>query len=224
LSDPKEKLRALIKVFSTLVVLNVIVMAGMTYFTYGVRGNGVLTTRTFDLAEFDHVALEGTGIARITTGQSSFLEITTDENMLPLLEIDVSDGKLVIRSKDETQPTVLLVTIHVPNLRGIELAGSSSIEISGLSAKKFSIGIRGHGTANVSGGVDHLAVNISGDGLVQAMDLIAKETEVEIQGAGDVEVHTTMRLAVNCYGSGTVLYAGDPALDGKCEGSVQRVN
>ncbi len=77
--------------------LNVVVMSGMTYFTYGVRGNGVLSTRTFELAKFDHVVLVGTGNARITTGQLPFLEITTDENMFPLLEIEVSDGKLVIR-------------------------------------------------------------------------------------------------------------------------------
>lgn len=224
MSDSKAKIRALVKVFSMLIVLNVVVMSGMTYFTYGIRGNGVLITRTYDLAKFDHVVLVGTGNARITTGQPPFLEITTDENMLPLLEINVSDGKLMIRNPDDLEPTVLLVTIHVPTLRGIELAGNPSIEISDLSVKKFSIGITGHGTANVSGGVDHLAVNISGNGLVQAMDLIAKETEVEIDGAGDVEVHTTMRLAVNCYGSGNVLYAGDPALDGKCEGSVKRVN
>ena len=53
-------------------------------------------------------------------------------------------------------------------------------------------------------------------------DLIAKEAEIEIEGAGDVDVQTTKRLAVNCYGSSNVLYAGDPILYGKCEGSVMR--
>ena len=65
--------------------------------------------------------LEATGIARITTGQSPFLESTTDENMFLLLGIDVIDRKLVICNQDETQFTVLLLTIHVPNLRSIEL-------------------------------------------------------------------------------------------------------
>ena len=210
--------------FSTLIALNVVVMLGLTYFTYGVRGNGVLTTETFDLPTFDHVALVGTGTARITTGLSSFVEVTTDENMLPLLEIIVRDGKLLIRNEDEIKPSVLLVTIHVASLQGIELAGNPTIEVPDLSGQSFSIGISGHGTATVSGGIDHLAVNISGNGLVRALDLITRETEVEIDGAGDVEVHTTMRLAVNCRGSGNVLYAGDPTLAGQCDGSVERIN
>ncbi len=223
MSEKDSKIRALIKVFGTILTLNIIVILGMTYFTPGVRGSGVLTTRTFDLDQFNHVTLEGVGTARITIDESQFFEITTDENMYSLLDIGVNDGKLVVRNKEEIRPSVLMLTIRTPYLRGIELAGNPTIEVPGISGDLFSIGIRGNGTVYVSGGVDHLDVNITGNGLVQAMDLVAIETEVAIEGAGDVEVQSTKRLVVNCRGSGNVLYAGDPSLDGECIGTVEQI-
>ncbi len=214
-------IRTLAKVFGTLIILNILVISGLVFFTPGIQGSGVLVTKTFDIDRFDHVTLEVVGTARITTEKSPFVEITADDNVFPAIKVDVDSGNLIIRATDEIHPSVMLLTIHTPYLAGIELAGDPTVEVPDLAGGTFTIGIRGHGTADVSGEVDRLDVKITGNGFVRAKDLVANEAEVNIEGAGDVEVHTMMRLAVNCTGSGKVRYSGDPQLDSQCDGSVE---
>jgi hypothetical protein len=223
LSDTKRKMRALIKVFGTIIALNVIVISIVVYLTSGVRGSGILLTETIQLEQFDRLTLEGVGTARIIMGGESSLEITTDDNMRPLLDIHVEDGNLVIRNKEEIQPSVLLLLIHTPILHAIDLAGDASIEVADFSGETFSISIRGHGRAHVAGLVNRLAVKITGNGSVQAQELIGKEATIDIQGDGDVTVHTTDRLAVNCEGSGKVRYSGSPVVEGDCSGNVKSI-
>jgi hypothetical protein len=223
LSDNNRKMRTLIKVFGTMITLNVVVISMLVYFTPGVRGSGVMLTETIQLERFDRLTLEGLGTARIAFGGESSLEITTDENMLPLLDIHVEDGTLVIRSKEEIRPSVLLLLVKTPILHGIDLVDGPSIEVTDFSGETFSISIRGQGKAHVTGLVNQLAVKITGNGIVQAQELIGKEATIDIQGDGDVTVHTTERLVVNCEGSGKVRYSGSPAVEGDCSGDVKSI-
>ena len=216
-------MRALIKVFGTLIVVNIIGLSIVIYFTPGVRGSGILLTETIQLEQFDRLMLEGVGTARIVMGGESSLEITTDDNMRPLLDIHVEDGNLVIRNKEEIRPSVLLLLVHTPILHAIDLTGDTSIEVADFSGETFSIGIHGPGRAHVTGLVNQLAVKIMGNGIVQAQELIGKEATIDIQGPGDVTVHTTDRLAVNCEGSGKVRYSGSPVVEGDCSGNVKPI-
>jgi hypothetical protein len=69
----------------------------------------------------------------------------------------------------------------------------------------------------------NLKVKITGNGSVRATGLAARLAEVEIAGAGYVEVHASETLAVTCFGSGNVRYCGEPKLTSKGDASVERI-
>ena len=69
----------------------------------------------------------------------------------------------------------------------------------------------------------NLKVKIKGNGLVRATGLAARRAEVEIAGAGHVEVHASETLAVTCFESGNVRYSGEPKLTNNGDASVERI-
>lgn len=219
--DARSMTRAVMKYLGVVVILNAIVVSAIIYDPAGAQGSGVIETRSFELTQFDHVTLEGVGTARITKDKAPFLEMTTDENMFPLISVEVEGGNLIIKNEEEIRPSVFVMTIHSPNLRGISLTGNPTIEVPDISNNLFGISIKGNGSAEVSGEVDQLEVHVEGYGLVHAKELVAKEARVDIVGNGEVEVHATIKLAANCQGAGNVMYMGSPQLDGQCDGSVE---
>jgi hypothetical protein len=189
----------------------------------GVGGSGVLKTEVFEVDRFDHVTFEGVGTARITIGDPQSLQVTTDDNLFALLAIDVKGNALTIRSMREIRPSDLLITIRVPDLRGVALAGNPNVEVPFIGRDRFDITVTGNGTAEVSGQTGELSVTVTGSGLVRATGLVARRAGIEIHGAGDVEVYVTEALAVTCAVSGNVRYAGEPTLTVRGPASIARM-
>jgi hypothetical protein len=189
----------------------------------GVRGSRVLMTKPYEVDRFDRVALVGIGTARLAIGEPQRLQVTTDDNLFGLLAVDVRDGTLTVRNAGGVRPSELLVTIRVPELRAVALQDNPTVEVSNLAGSRFAITVMGHGTAEVSGSVDDLIVKITGNGLVRAASLRTRRAEVEITGAGNVEVQAIDALAISCSGSGHVRYSGEPTLTVRGPASIQRI-
>ncbi len=215
------KISMLKRYFYSLIALNAMVLT-ILYFTLDIGGNGVLKTETIQIDQFNHVTLEGTGTAHISKSNSPFLEVTANENILSLLKISVEEGNLKIRTEEDAQSSVLL-RIGSPDLQGITLVGNSTIEVPDITGESFSISITDHGTAEVSGKINKLAVEIKGNGSVRATNLVARHAEIEITGKGDIQVHATDSLLVNCSGRGNVRYTGQPVLTDNCKGVIERI-
>ena len=64
------------------------------------RGSGNIVTQSFDVSGFDQIELNTIGDVHIEQGDSESLTIETDDNILPLLEVQVKDGKLILRAQD----------------------------------------------------------------------------------------------------------------------------
>ena len=216
------KISMLKRYFYSLIALNAMVLT-VLYFTLDIGGNGVLKTETIQIDQFNHVTLEGIGTAHISKSNSPFLEVTANENILPLLKISVEEGNLKIRNEEDAQSSVLLLRIGSPGLQGITLVGNSTIEVPDVTGESFSISITDHGTAEVSGKINKLAVEIKGNGSVRATNLVARHAEIEITGKGDIQVHATDSLLVNCSGRGNVRYTGQPVLTNNCKGVIKRI-
>lgn len=188
----------------------------------GVHGSGVSRVETFAVERFDRVSLHGVGTALIALGEPQRLQVTADDNLFAVLAIGVTDGALTIRGLKEIRPTHLMIEITVPDLRSVALAGNPKVKVPAIARDTFGISITGNGTAEVAGATRHLTVKVTGNGLVRAAGLVARLAEVEIAGAGDVEVHATEALTVTCSGSGSVRYRGDPRLTVRGPASVER--
>jgi hypothetical protein len=193
----------------------------------GVEGSGNVVTESREVSGFDEVVLSGSGRVDIdVTGEES-LTIEAEDNIIPLLETEVRDGRLVLGNRSAISPTVDVVyTITADDLAGIDVSGSGVVDATGIDGTDFSVEISGSGAVRLEGTVTGLlSVSISGSGEFEGESLTAAEGEVDVSGSGSAVVNATDSLEVSVSGSGDVEYIGSPPdleVDTSGSGSVSQ--
>jgi hypothetical protein len=204
------------------------------------HGSGNIITGEREVSEFNKLHLKGSGNVFLTLGDKQALRVKTDDNILPLIETDVSGKKLTIsHGNHNLRPTVFEVFITVNNLEEVAISGSGIVrgndrivadafytEISGsgdmdlkVEAERLEAKISGSGSIRLAGKAEDYTVSISGSGEVKAFDVQAKNVSVKISGSGDCRVDATDSLVAKISGSGDVYYKGRPRIDTKISGS-----
>jgi len=79
--------------------------------------------------------------------------------------------------------------------------------------------MQGSGIVDASGRVSTERLRIAGAGEYRAGDLAADSVDVELEGAGSVQVMARERLTVHMAGAGSVRYRGEPKLSTRIDGS-----
>ncbi|SEL50215.1 Putative auto-transporter adhesin, head GIN domain [Roseateles sp. YR242] len=218
-----------------------------------VEGGGDITTDRRDLGAFDAVALASSFKVVVRQGSADKVEIRTDSNLHPYLEIRVvesSKGRTLeigarrgFQLSSRTTPTI---TLEMRQLRGVSIngsgeirveamkttgsvdasiAGSGDIRFNGLEAERIGLRVSGSGDIVANGKATTLTVNVAGSGDVKARELVVEDAKVSIAGSGDVSVQARKRLDVNIVGSGDVGYLGNPeiSMSNAGSGSVRRL-
>ena len=209
--------------------------------TQRVKGSGNVISESRQLPEFVSIKLEGQGKVALTKGNPASLTVTTDDNILPAIETEVKNGKLIISHEKgkNLRPTKLNYTIAVKDLEGISIAGSGDVtcndtlvsdnfyaEISGsgditlaVETTRLESDISGSGSIYLSGSTNYYAATITGSGDVDAFDLQAGESSVVITGSGKCKISVSENLSAKITGSGDVLYKGQPQISQSITGS-----
>lgn len=189
--------------------------------------------RSFDLAGFTSVSLGGYQNVVVRVGPAASVRAEGPQNELALLDIDVDDGDLRIRTKRgswdfprDRQP----VTVHVtlPRLTAASIGGSGDmridrvdadsfsasiggsgdIDIGALKARDASFSIAGSGNIRAVGATDTQTVSIAGAGDMELGGLASRVAQISILGSGDVSARATESAQVNIMGSGDVDLSG----------------
>jgi hypothetical protein len=179
-----------------------------------VVGSGIAATEQRKLADFDSVAFVGSMDVQIVTGAPAPLEITADDNILPLIQTEVTNGHLTVGSKVGIRPkTPITLKIQAPNIKSVSGDGAVKIVAKGLQGNEISIDLTGASPVRASGKVERLRIETTGAGAVRADELAADHADVVVTGAGKIEVHAVQTLKVSMTGAGTVQYHGDPRIE-----------
>ena len=193
-----------------------------------VRGSGVVRTESRDVSGFTEVWLGGSGDVIVEQSGDESLTVEAEDNLLPLLETRVEDGRLTLGTKRDvsispTRPIRFHVTVK--ELTGFGVAGSGDVRVSGVETRRLSGEIAGSGSAKLSGTADDVRLSISGSGSYDAAALTARTATVAISGSGSATVNAAERLEANVSGSGSVRYLGSPSVNSHVSGSgsVSRV-
>ena len=173
-------------------------------------------------------------------GDTESLSIEAEDNLLPLLTSEVSNGMLVLGTTREVAPTrAIRYTVTAVSLESIEISGSGTVTIDGLTTSSLDTDISGSGAVNVfaleldtytasirgsgkieaTGSTGQLDLEISGSGAFEGEDLEAVAGEVSIPGSGAAVVNVTDNLVADVSGSGSISYLGDPAVESNVSGS-----
>lgn len=198
----------------------------------GVSGEGEKIRKTLDVDYFEGVSLHFSGNVTITHGDNIKVEAEGQENILDLIETDVS-GKIweIEFEKNVRSHKGINIYITMPKLVKAYISGSGDIEttnhfprvsefysgISGsgdlmvdIDADEVTTKISGSGNIELHGKAEQLTVKISGSGDVNTYNLDAHDVEVAIAGSGDCKVSAQKSLNVRVSGSGDVYYKGNP--------------
>ncbi|MFB2825317.1 head GIN domain-containing protein [Aeromonas veronii] len=226
-------------------VLVALVMGGCNVFAdTEIKGEGVPVERQQALGERVTRVLAGTpATLHLVAGEQRGILIKGQENLLPYLVLTESGDQLEIEVKegyrlDPTEPLELTITLPVLNelalagtgngdlsgFKGDELvlsvAGTGDIVASQLELKRLEGNIAGTGSLELgSGSAQAIELNIAGSGDVLGSEMRGNEVEVNIAGSGDVAVRAQETLKVGIAGSGNIAYWGDPKVEQQIAGS-----
>lgn len=203
-------------------------------------------TETRNVSKFDEVDFSGYGRVEVVPGDTYELELNGPADLLNKIKTEVRGDTLYI-GRDAGWEIWLFgmgdrkidITITVPMLSRIKVAGAGDVIIDGMEADSFEFDLSGAGTlrgddlrlgellidmsgagsASLSGRVDDQEIVISGAGEYEGGDLESKRTRVDMSGAGNATVWATESLDIEASGAGSVKYWGDPDVNQDVSGA-----
>lgn len=185
----------------------------------GIRGNGRIKTEERSIAAFAALDIGGAFEIEWRSGAPA-LRITTDENLLPYIENNVSDDTLRLRTREHVWPTRgIKVVISSPTRTGGRIRGAVKLTVKQLSGPTFALESQGASEVSLDGSIDRLLVDMTGASQLAADGLQAKTAEISTTGAGDADVAVTDTLKVVITGAGKVTYSGNPTVTKQVTGA-----
>lgn len=177
----------------------------------GIKGSGVAKTETRELADFKSISNEAVGDVVVTIGDSQSVEVTIDDNLMPLLVTEVENGVLKIKTTGSFSTSIgLSVKVTVPSLESLRSSGVGSVKVDGLKSENFSVVLSGVGGISAKGEVKTLDVEVSGVGSADLGELVAEDVTVTVSGVGGAVVHATNSVNASTSGVGGIEVRGNP--------------
>lgn len=202
----------------------------------GTATSSATGSRSFAVANFDKVALQGSDNVNVLVGKDFSVSATGPADELDRLEILVDDGVLKIgrksgsswhigwsRNSEDVKVTVMMPAIQGASLAGSgdmaidsaksdsfkgSLAGSGDLKIGRLEAKSADLSLAGSGDIVIAGKVGALEISGAGSGNVAASALEAETADISLAGSGNVDARATGSASVSVMGSGEVSISG----------------
>ncbi|MFT3817977.1 MAG: head GIN domain-containing protein [Rubrivivax sp.] len=198
-------------------------------------GSGRAGTESRSVSGFQAIAVSDAIELAVRQGSQEALTLSADDNLLPLIETAVEDGRhgrtLMIRLRrgESVHPrTPIKAVVDVLRLQALAvagsgdvsvgalqtpaldlgLAGSADVRLQRLETERLAIRIAGSGDVQAAGSAAHLTLRIAGSGDAELAALVVDEASVSISGSGDAELTAQKSLAVTIAGSGDVTYGG----------------
>lgn len=210
-----------------------------------VKGNGNLLTKEILVSNYKRLSLSGNIRGKKNTGQNikgilvynqelpifnymqktgnSFLQITTDENLFPLLDIQVIDSCLYIQTDNSLQllPTEFIVNSSSAELEQVEIRKNVNFYLrSRLSSENLRIRVSGAADAYLNQPIqiqNTCAIKVSGAGNLRINDLNCQNIQVNISGAGDLKLKGSAQTGeYKASGSGDISAYDFVVADLKC--------
>ena len=203
-----------------------LVAVGCGFLQPPLQGSGVTVTETVEVELFERLSIAGGATVAWQPGEKPSVTVTVDENLLPHLVRESTNGRLDIHfDRNVETRTPMKVIVTTPKLTEITLVGGGLMALENLEQDSLRIELVGGGGINATGRCDRLDVAVVGSGTVGTQKLIAQDVQIQITGSGTVDVHADKTCDVTIIGSGDVSVAGaaEPTQEIVGSGTVRRV-
>ena len=201
----------------------------------GEPGSGVVVSEDRDAGAVTRVLFGSEGEVHISFGAEPSLTVEADDNLLSLLETDVEEDILRIRTAygvDIAPSRPPRFHIVLPELTEIELSGVGDVVVEPVESQILSVALlgvgditlrdvdvdlllydlAGVGTVSISGAAEEQRGSVSGRCSFYAADLASERAELQASGGGYAVVSVASRFSVSVADTGAVEYYGSPSL------------
>ena len=184
-------------------------------------GSGNLVSQEREVSSFDRINNNGIINIELNQGDSQFVEITADDNVIDRVRTEVVNGELLVYLDGDSFRDIRINAVITTNsIKGIRNIGTGDVSASNiLGNEDFTLYNSGTGTITLEGSANSLDVYNEGSGDIKAFEFPVDVAEVQLIGSGNCEVHCTDSMNVFIDGSGNVYYKGQPGIQVSIEGS-----
>lgn len=202
-------------------------------FNRGTKGNGNVVIENRKVDVFSAIEIDGVFNVILKQGKKESVSVETDENLVDLIDVTVSEKRLVVDLKDdasigdytELNVFITLVDINVMDISGVgDISAENPLNLKELTLQNSGVGDihlvldcdeltvnnSSVGDITLSGKTNRFNLNNSGVGDIIAFDLSSQHTVVDNSGVGDVEVNANESVVIETSGVGNVKYSGHP--------------
>lgn len=195
---------------------------------------GPVESRSFAAADFNNVTAATPDRIVIRRGDTFAVAARGRAALLDRLAIDVDGSTLRIRREGTMREADLdrlgtaVVTVTLPRLTGITLAGSGEVmaeqvdgpnaalvlagsgdmTVSNAMVQAMDVTLAGSGDISMTGRAERADVTVAGSGSVNGVTFGARRADVTVAGSGDVAMAVTDNADVTVLGSGDVAITG----------------
>ena len=172
----------------TLVILMGILFTGCEGLGY-TTGSGNLENKQYDLKDFNKVEISNSFEFEIKQSSSYSVNVTCHENIIPYLDVFLSNDTLVVRLKAGFHTNGdLNAIIALPQLVRLDVSGASRGSARGFTSDS-DLELRVSGASQLDAGMEAGACVIDISGLSKVTgNLIIKQTSLRVSGASRCEL------------------------------------
>jgi len=190
---------------------NIIVLAFIFLGFYGhaqIKGDQNIVTKSFDIGQFDSLYLGLYAQYEIDMANEAILEITIDENLMPMIERDLQDGNLVINQLKWIAPSQdPIIKIGAKRLKKLTQSSHSRTMVKNLNQERFTVQAD-VGDVFLEGRVERLNVEV-GTGDVDASKLQAASGDFKFESWGTIKANVSGTYETENKGEGKLIINGD---------------
>jgi len=225
----------------TVVLLSVVALISSS--CHKITVEGPVVTEVRQVSNFSGIDMRVNGEVYFKQDPAYKVEINAQQNILYRLESYVSNGRLVIRFRDNVwvRNEHIVINLSAPSVNFFKVDGSGSITTTGLiNPSSIELRVAGSGDIRVidmaTGNIDaevsgsgsirvnngfatDLDLEISGSGNIDMLNVSASKAKTNTSGSGNTKVNASQTLDVNISGSGNVYYKSNPVINSRVSGS-----
>ncbi len=180
------------------------------------QGSGQSATQERTVGGFDKIQLSSQFEVVLRQGAKPSLTLECDDNLLPLIQTEVSNGTLSVYSNVQMRSkSKILVTITFSDLKVLSMGGSGKVEMDDAKLEQLVVNQGGSvGVVLQNLNVNRLVMNAGGSSNIRIDSLQAQQVVLNLGGSARINATgKTKDLSVNVGGSGSVRANGLAAQD-----------
>ena len=153
------------------VALVSVLIVGCIYVPGGgpaVTGTGPVVTEDRQVQAFDKVEISNGIKLVLSIGSTTSVQVSAQQNLLPLISTTVADGKLTARSTQSVISTApLTVTVVTPSLTALSMKDGAFADATGVTAQSFALEAADGSSVNIAGSTDTLTITARDGAILQ---------------------------------------------------------